>query len=82
MTIEYCNFATGGFVLEHGHELANFKIGNYIPGAKVHMNPKFTFDITVDETPRVQLQEIILAMSMSVQAVRENFEKYFGVVRQ
>ena len=81
MSLEYCNFTTDNRILEHDHEFANFRINNFVPGAKVNVNPQFSFDITVDETPRVRLQEIVSAMLMSVQIVRENFERHFGITR-
>jgi hypothetical protein len=35
----------------------------------------------VDESPRVRLQEIALAMGMSVSVTRELFESHFGITR-
>jgi hypothetical protein len=81
MSLEYCNFTTDNRILEHEHEFASFKIRNFVPDAEVHMNPQFSFDITVDETPRVRLQDISIAMSLSVQIVREQFEQHFGIKR-
>ncbi len=80
MALEYCNFCIGT-VLEDNSKIANFKIANYVPGAKIHFQPKFTFNITVDETPSSLLQDVSMAMLLSVQAVRESFEKYFGIKR-
>lgn len=80
MGVEYCNFI-GADVIESQSEIARFKIRNYVPGAKISFEPKFTFEIMVNETPRVRLQEIALAMGMSVSAVRERFEAHFGIAR-
>jgi hypothetical protein len=82
MTIESVDFGDSGeHLIEDDHELATFKIGNFVPGTQIHMQPKFTFDIVVDETPRVRLQEMALAMGVSVQAVRESFERHYGITR-
>ncbi len=80
MALEYCNFCTG-VILENESKIADFKIANYVPGAKIHFNPQFVFNITVDETPRSLLQEISVAMSLSVQLVRQRFEGHFGIKR-
>lgn len=80
MGVEYCNFL-GGDVIESQHEIASFKIRNFVPGAKISFEPKFAFEIMVDETPRVRLQEIALAMGVGVCAVRERFEALFGITR-
>jgi hypothetical protein len=81
MTLESCDLLTGEHLLEHEGEIARFKIANFVPGTKVHVQPHFTFEITVDETPRLRLQEISLAMGVAVQAVREIFEKHFNITR-
>ncbi len=81
MTLEYCNFTTGEHVLENDQELADFKIGNWIPGTQLHVNPQFALDIMVDESPRVRLEEMARAMLLSVQIVREIFESHFGFKR-
>jgi hypothetical protein len=80
MTLEYCNF-TVGVVLENDSKIAEFKIANYVPGADIHFQPKFTFDITVDEAPKSLLHDVSIATSLSVQIVRENFETHFGIQR-
>jgi hypothetical protein len=81
MSVEYCNFTMGANLLEYDQELASFKIRDFIPGTKIHMNPQFTFDIAVDEIPRVRLEEISLAMFLSVQIVRERFEGHYWIKR-
>jgi hypothetical protein len=81
MFIEYCNFFTDRDILENKSKIAEFKIGNYVPHTKIHMQPRFTFAITVNETPRVALQDIAMAMGMSVSIVRELFERHFGISR-
>lgn len=80
MGIEYCIF-TGSQVLENQSEIARFKISNFVPGATLHFQPKFTLEIVVDEEPRVRLQEMALAMGMGLCAVREMFEQHFGIKR-
>jgi hypothetical protein len=80
MSVEYCNFVMGD-VLENESKVADFKIANMVPNSQIHMQPNFTFEITVDETPRLRLQEISYAMHLSVQAVRESFERHFGIQR-
>jgi hypothetical protein len=80
MGVEYCNFI-GGDVLENQSEIARFKIRNFVPGTKLSFHPEFSFEIMVDESPRVRLQEIALAMGMSVSVTRELFENHFGVKR-
>lgn len=80
MGVEYCDFI-GGDILENKSEIARFKIRNFIPGTTVHLHPAFTFEIMVDESPRVRLNEIALAMGMSVSATREIFENHFGITR-
>ena len=80
MGVEYCNF-TEGNILENQSEIARFKIRNFVPGTTVHLHPAFSFEIMVDESPRVRLNEIALAMGMSVSVTREFFENHFGIKR-
>lgn len=80
MSIEYCDFI-GGDVLEHENQIARFKISNWLPGSQIHVQPHFTLDIAVDETPRCRLSEISMAMSLSVEAVRAAFKRHFNIVR-
>jgi hypothetical protein len=81
MTVEDAQFTTEQHVLEHEHEILSFRIGNFIPGTKVNVEPRFTFEITVDETPRVRLQDAASGMLFALQAVRESFERHFGIKR-
>jgi len=80
MTIEHCDFI-GGDVLEHQSQIARFKISNWVSGAKIHVQPHFTIEIAVNETPRCRLAEISIAMSLSVEVVRAAFERHFNIVR-
>jgi len=80
MTVEYCNF-TQGNTLEDQSEIAEFKIANFLPGAKNYMKCGFTFKIIVNEVPRCELEEISTAMMLSIQAVREVFERHYGIKR-
>jgi len=80
MGVEYCNF-TEGNILENQSEIARFKIRNFVSGTTVHLHPAFSFEIMVDESPRVRLNEIALAMGMSVSVTREFFENHFGIKR-
>ena len=81
MGVEYCIFSNG-HMLEEQNEIARFKIRNYIPGAKgYHLIPKLAFEVMVNEAPVVRFNEIALAAGMCVSAVREMFEKHFGIVR-
>jgi hypothetical protein len=80
MTLEYCHFRTG-IVLESESKIADFKIANYRRDAELHFQPKFVFNITVDEPPRSLLQDVSMAMILSVQVVRQIFEKHFGITR-
>jgi len=69
-------------LVEHDVEVARFKIRNFVPGAKIHLNPKFAFEVAVDEAPRlVKLQEAALCMCLSLICVREAFERHFGITR-
>ncbi len=80
--IESCDFQSGEFLLEHNSEIARFKIRHYVPGTKVLMNAQFTFEIVVDEAPRMsKLQDISVAMILSISGVRELFEQHYGVKR-
>ena len=81
MTVESCEFDTGKHLIEHDYEIARFKIGNFVPGTEVDVQAQFTFAIAVDETPSLPLQEAALTMLVGVQAVRESFERHFGVKR-
>jgi len=80
MAVEYCDFI-GGDVLEHESQIARFKIANWAPGSQVHMQPHFTLDIAVDESPRCRLSEISTAMCLTVEIVRGIFERHFNIVR-
>ena len=52
------------------------------PGTKLRFKPKFSFEVVVDEVPRmVKLQDVALAMGLSVSGIRERFENHFGVKR-
>lgn len=79
MTLEFCHVDCGA-ILEHNSEIAQFKIEKYVRGKEIGANPNFTFDITVDETPRCYRQDISIGMILSVQAVIERFEQHFGIV--
>jgi hypothetical protein len=82
MSVEFCHFASGARLVEHDVEIARFKINNYVPGSKIRLHPKFAFEVVVDEAPRlVKLQDVALAMCLSIVAVREAFEKHFGITR-
>jgi hypothetical protein len=80
MAVEYCNFMQGN-ILEDQGEIAEFKLSNFVPGTKIHMDTQFTLKITVDETPRCELEDISIAMMLSVQVVREIFERHYGIKR-
>jgi hypothetical protein len=46
------------------------------------MHAQFAFDILVNETPGMcKLQDAALNMGCSVSAVRESFEKLYGIKR-
>ena len=80
LTFEYCHFAGGG-VLEDECQVARFKIANYVPDMKANMNADFAFEIFIKESPSCRLQDITNAMFLSVPAIRESFEKHFGIKR-
>jgi hypothetical protein len=81
MGTEYCQFI-GGDILENESQIARFKIRNFAPGTAIHLNAQLAFEISVDEAPkRLSLQEIALTMGMGVSAIREVFEKHFGISR-
>jgi hypothetical protein len=81
MTLEYCNFVERT-ILEDKSEIAQFKIANFIPAGRAFMNPQFTFQVVVNETPRCLLSDISTAMMLSVQVIRESFERHFGLEGQ
>jgi hypothetical protein len=82
MSIESCDFDVREHVLEHDTEIARFKIAGWVPGQKMNVHGKFTFEIVVDEVPRLsKLEEVARAMLMSVGCVRESFEKAYGITR-
>jgi hypothetical protein len=82
MSVQSCDFQVREHVLEHDTEIARFKIANWVPGKKMNVHGKFTFEIVVDEAPRLsKLEEIARAMLMSVIAVRESFDRAYGIVR-
>lgn len=81
MEIEYCN-PTGESIIENHSEVARFKIRNFVPGTKMHLHPKVSFEIMVDESPRVRLDEIASAMQISVSVTRELFENHFRIKRK
>jgi hypothetical protein len=82
MGIEFCDFQSGEYLLEHNREVARFKVRNYAPGAKIHVSAQFAFEIVVDEVPRMtRLQDAAMAMGLSVSGVRESFERHYGVTR-
>lgn len=80
LTFEFCQF-TGGKILEDESKVASFKIANYAPGTKVNVQANFAFDVFVNEVPHCRLQDISVAMSLSVQGAREAFERHFGIKR-
>ena len=83
MSVEYCHFDVGTNLVEHDVEIARFKIRNYKPGTKIHLLPKFAFEVVVDEVPRmIKLQDMALAMCFSVICAREAFENHFGITRR
>lgn len=82
MSVESCHFNDGAYLVEHDVEIARFKIRNYVSGVKVHLHPKFALEVVVDEVPKMtKLQDVALAMCLSVIVIRETFEKHFGITR-
>jgi hypothetical protein len=81
MTLEYCTF-TEGTVLEDRNEIAQFKIANFARNSNAVVSANFIFEILVNESPRCLLNEISTAMMLSVQGVREIFERHFGLEGQ
>jgi len=80
--IEFCDFQSGKFLLEHDREVARFKVRNFVSGMEIYVDAQFAFEIVVDEVPRMtKLQDVALAMGFSVSGVRENFERHYGVKR-
>jgi hypothetical protein len=78
--VEYLNFLDT-HLLETESEVARFKIRNFVPGMKISFQADFAFEVMIDESPRLRLQEIALAMNWAVCAVREQFEAHFGITR-
>ena len=68
-------------LLEDECEVARFKIGNYVRGADINVDCQLAFEVIVDETPRCGFGEASTAMMTCVQAVREMFERHFGITR-
>jgi hypothetical protein len=81
MTLEYCTY-TEGTVLEDKNEIAQFKIANFARNSNAVVSANFTFQILVNEVPRCLLTEIATAMMLSVQGIREIFERHFGLEGQ
>jgi hypothetical protein len=82
MSVASCDFQIGEHLLEHDTEIARFKIAGWVPGAKMNVQGQFTFEIVVDEAPRMfKLHDTALAMGLSVSGVRESFERCYGVTR-
>jgi len=60
--VEYLNFLDT-HLLETESEVARFKIRNFVPGMKISFQADFAFEVMIDESPRLRLQEIALAMN-------------------
>jgi hypothetical protein len=83
MSIESYDFEVGQHVLEDDAEIARFRIRNFIPGTEIHVNCQFALEIVVNEAPGVcKLQDAALTMGTSVSAVREGFERHYGIKRE
>ncbi len=82
MSVASCDFFIGEHLLEHDTEIARFKIAGWIPGKKMNVQAQFSFEIVVDEAPRMfKLQDTALAMLLSVINTRERFERCYGITR-
>jgi hypothetical protein len=82
VSLESCDFQVGEHVLEHDTEIARFKIAGWVPGKRMNVHGQFTFEIVIDEAPRLsKLEEAGRAMLLSVIGVRESFERAYGVTR-
>ena len=82
MGVEYVSATANEFCLiEHSSQVAGFKITNYVPGTKINVHANLALEITVDETPRMRIQDAAMAMGLSISAIRESFERHFGIKR-
>jgi hypothetical protein len=83
MSVESWDFEMGKHLLEHDTEIARFKIRNFVPGTQVNVDAQFSVEILVNEVPGMaKLQDAALTMGMSVSAVRESFERHYGIERK
>jgi hypothetical protein len=82
MSIESCDFEVGRHLLEHDTEVARFKVKNFIPGTQMNVNAQFALEVLVNEIPGMcKIQDATFTMGVSVSAVRESFEKHYGIKR-
>jgi hypothetical protein len=82
MSVASCDFQVGEHLLEHDTEIARFKIAGWVRGAKMNVHGQFSFEIVVDEAPKMfKLHDTALAMGLSVSGVRESFERCYGITR-
>lgn len=82
MSVEKFDYRVGEHLLEADIELATFKIRNFVPNSQIQVQAQFSIEILVNEVPGMcKLQDAALTMGLSVSAVRESFERHYGIKR-
>lgn len=82
MSVVDFGYSAGQHLLEDGTELATFRVENFVPDAEIHVDAQFSIEILVNEAPGMcKLQDAALTMGLSVSAVRESFERHYGIKR-